>query len=85
MPPTEEKLKAISSSLLPWRWAESMRSCSLFWIPVKLGSIPAGQQEWLLEFFDRLSTRLAEENDLRAEHFVQMQVIDENEPRARLL
>ncbi|MDE1178244.1 MAG: hypothetical protein PW789_16845 [Edaphobacter sp.] len=68
-----------SKTLLPWRWAESMRSCSLFWIPVNLGSIPRGQREWLLEFFNRLSTRLSEASDLQAEHFMQMQVIDEDE------
>jgi hypothetical protein len=68
-----------SKALLPWRWAESMRSCSLFWIPVNLGSIPRGQREWLLEFFLRLSAHLSESNGLQAEHFMQMQVIDENE------
>jgi hypothetical protein len=80
MPSTEESLRTIANSLLPWRWAESMHSCSLFWIPVKLGSIPAGQREWLLEFFERLSSRLAEANALQAENFMQLQVIDENEP-----
>jgi hypothetical protein len=64
------------NALLPWRWAESMQSCSLFWIPVNLGSIPRSQREWLLEFFARLSAHLAEANGLQAEHFMQMQVID---------
>jgi len=65
---------------MPWRWAESMRSCSLFWIPVKLGSIPRSQREWLIEFFNRLAAHLSETSGLQAEHFMQMQVIDENEP-----
>ena len=76
---SEEMLGIDSKTLLPWRWAESMRSCSLFWIPVNLGSIPRGQREWLLEFFIRLSARLSEASGLHAEHFMQMQVIDENE------
>jgi len=76
---SEEILRVDSKALLPWRWAESMRSCSLFWIPVNLGSIPRGQREWLLEFFIRLSAHLSELSGLQAEHFVQMQVVDENE------
>jgi hypothetical protein len=76
---TEEILRIDSKALLPWRWAESMRSCSLFWIPVKLAAIPRGQREWLLEFFTRLSSHLSETSGLQPEHFMQMQVIDENE------
>ena len=76
---SEETLGVDSKALLPWRRAESMRSCSLFWIPVNLGSIPRGQREWLLEFFTRLSSHLSELSGLQAEHFMQMQVVDENE------
>jgi hypothetical protein len=72
----EEKLITNPKLLLPWRWAESMRSCSLFWIPAKLASMPRGQHEWLLEFFTQLTNRLSESDDLHAEHFMQMQVID---------
>ena len=76
---SEEIVRVDSKTLLPWRWAESMRSCSLFWIPVNLRSIPRGQREWLLEFFTRLSAHLFEASGLQAEHFMQMPVIDENE------
>src|SRR5258708_5719183 len=76
---SEDTLGVDSKALLPWRGAESMRSCSLFWIPVNLGSISRGQREWLLEFFTRLSARLSELSGLQAEHFMQMQVIDESE------
>lgn len=79
MPRSEEMLKPDLKALLPWRWAESMRSCSLFWIPVKLGSIPDGQKEWLLEFFSRLSAHLSESSGLQGEYFMQMQVVDEDE------
>jgi len=71
-------LELDTKSLLPWRWAESMRSCSLFWIPANLRSISGGQREWLLEFFTRLSARVSALSGLRAEHFMQMQVIDED-------
>ncbi|MCU1224429.1 MAG: hypothetical protein JWQ42_2522 [Edaphobacter sp.] len=76
---SEEIFRVDSKALLPWRWAESMRSCSLFWIPVNFRSIPRSQQEWLLKFFARLSAHLFEASGLQAEHFMQMQVIDENE------
>lgn len=79
MQKSQEMLRVDPKSLLPWRWAESMESCSLFWIPAKLGSIPLGQREWLLEFFTRLSACLAEESGLQGEHFMQMQVIDEDQ------
>lgn len=75
----EDVLRVDSKALLPWRWAESMRSCSLFWIPVNFKPIPRGQREWLLEFFTRLSTRLSETSGLQPEHFMQMQIVDENE------
>ena len=76
---SEEILRVDSAALLPWRWAESMRSCSLFWIPVNLGSIPRSQREWLLTFYNRLSAHLSSASGLQAEHFMQMQVIDEDE------
>jgi hypothetical protein len=75
---SEEITKINTSALLPWRWAESMRSCSLFWIPARLGEMPESQREWLLEFFNRLSHRLTEESDLHGEVFMEMQVIDED-------
>src|SRR5215467_4119895 len=64
--------------LLPWRHAETLSSCCLLWIPVKLDVIPNGQREWLLSFFSKLSCYLKEENQLHGEHFMQMQIIDEN-------
>ena len=73
---SEAILRLDSKALLPWRWAESMHSCSLFWIPAKFESIPRSQKEWLLEFLSRLSAHLLEARGLQAEYFMQMQVID---------
>src|ERR1700744_1882688 len=64
--------------LLPWRRAESLLSCCLLWIPVKLDAIPNGQREWLLEVFSKVSVQLSA-MDLRGEHFMEMQTIDENQ------
>jgi hypothetical protein len=79
MQTSEEVLRTDSKALLPWRWAESMHSCSLFWIPAKLKSMPRSQHEWLLEFLARLSAHLLESRGLQGEYFMQMQVIDEDE------
>ncbi len=68
-----------SKRLLPWRHAESLLSCCLLWIPVKLNAIPNGQREWLLYFFSKLSIYLRETHQLHGEYFMQMQTIDENE------
>ena len=65
--------------LQPWRWAESLQTCTLLWMPVKFDDIPAGQREWLLEFFTRFSAHLASTMTLREEHLMRMRVIDENE------
>jgi hypothetical protein len=75
---TEERLRSIQKAMLPWRWAESMRACSLFWVPVNLGSIPDGQREWLLEFFSRLAACLSQQGKLEPEHFMEMRVLNEN-------
>jgi hypothetical protein len=64
---------------LPWRHAESMSTCSLFWIPVRFHTIPDGQKEWLLSFFFTLSQRLEQSHELSAQHFMQMRTIDENQ------
>jgi hypothetical protein len=65
--------------LLPWRHAESMTTCSLFWIPAGFHAVPDGQKEWLLSFILTFSQRLEQSHQLRAEHFMQMQTIDENQ------
>jgi len=45
----------------------------------------AKQREWLIEFFNRLAAHLSETSVCQAEHFMQMQVIDEMSHCARNL
>jgi len=73
-----------SKRLMPWRWAESLSHCWLFWLPVKLNAIPQSQKEWLLEFFSRLTGQLDHASQLRGEYFMQMQTIDSHESIRRV-
>jgi hypothetical protein len=75
----EATIRETSKQLLPWRWAEALKSCHLFWIPARLGSIPSSQREWLLVFFANLADRLESENQLRGELFMSSRTIHENE------
>lgn len=70
--------------LLPWRRADSLTVCSLFWIPAKLSSIPDSQKEWLLTFLQSLACCLEKTHQLLPEHFMQMQTIDENQSIRKL-
>lgn len=58
--------------LLPWRRADSLEACALYWLPVKPPPAPKGQIQWQIEFYDRLTARLAKDRDLRPESFMQM-------------
>ncbi|HLJ88289.1 MAG TPA: hypothetical protein VKZ53_15830 [Candidatus Angelobacter sp.] len=72
---TEAIRKQSGDELLPWRCATALRSCSLYWLPVTLGTPPKSQKEWLLEFFRHLSENLQSQAKLRAETFMQLKVI----------
>lgn len=62
-------------TLLPWRRAEQLKSCALYWLPVKSFPIPEPQRAWLLAFIDGLAERLAARFELRCETFLQMSAI----------
>jgi len=68
----------LSKQILPWRWAEALRSCHLFWIPARLGDIPRGQREWLLAFFARLGEFAQSDLELRGEIFLSARTVHEN-------
>lgn len=71
-------VQELSKQILPWRWAEALTSCYLFWIPARLGDIPRGQREWLLIFFARLMDFAQSELELRAELFMSARIVHEN-------
>jgi hypothetical protein len=77
--PADEKMADTQiNRLSPWRWAESLESCWLFWLPVNSGTVPEFQKEWLLEFFSRFASRVKTLSDLDEQHFMQMKTIDAN-------
>jgi hypothetical protein len=61
--------------LRPFRRAEAMTRCHLFWIPVSSFPIPSQQRLWLREFIDRLSKLLQDTLSLRGETFLQMKTV----------
>ena len=70
--------RELSKQIVPWRWAEMLRSCHLFWIPARFGDMPRGQREWLLTFYGHLSEFMQSELELRAEIFMSSRTIHEN-------
>jgi hypothetical protein len=80
----------ISEQLLPFRWAESLTTCTLLWVPASMGQkpectgfpIPAGngqmpdsQRQWLLQFLQRFSRQVQQQEGLSAESFLQMKTM----------
>jgi hypothetical protein len=70
--------RELSEQILPWRLAEALRSCHLFWIPARLGDIPRGQREWLLVFFSHFAKFVQSDLELRGEIFISAQTVHEN-------
>jgi len=64
--------------LLPWRRADQLTSCALYWLPMAAPPAPEGQRKWQIEFYDRLTAALAESRGLRAESFLQMKTLEPN-------
>ena len=60
-----------SKELLPWRRAESMTKCSLYWMPATAFPLPQAEKAWLLEFTSMLGARL--KKDLEAGPWVYLQ------------
>jgi len=80
----------ISEQLLPFRWAESLTTCTLLWIPASMGQVPKAtrfpisatdgqmpdsQRQWLLQFLQRFSARVQQHEGLSAESFLQMKTV----------
>jgi hypothetical protein len=52
-----------SKDLLPWRRAENMAKCFLYWMPVSAFPAPESEKAWLLRFTTLLGARLKKEAD----------------------
>ena len=80
----------ISEQLLPFRWAESLRTCTLLWMPASMrqapkatglpipqtnGKMPDSQKQWLLQFLQRFSVQVQQQEGLSAESFLQMKTV----------
>jgi hypothetical protein len=61
--------------LLPWRRAEGLERCFLYWLPVNSFPMPDGQREWLMLFLDRWVALMKSQFGLRPELFLQYKTI----------
>jgi len=63
--------------LLPWRAAEELKRCALYWIPVKTFPIGEHQRNWIIEFLNRFGAQMAESAGLRCEQFLSFKTISD--------
>jgi hypothetical protein len=72
-----ERLSPLSAQLLhPWRRAEALTRCFLYWMPVTCFPMPAQERKWVMDFVDRFVKAIALEHDLRAEVFLQAETVE---------
>jgi hypothetical protein len=64
-----------SRDLLPWRRAEQLTRCYLYWIPVAAFPLRVAQRTWLLHFLSRLGDLLSTKYGLRSEVFLQFKTL----------
>lgn len=64
-----------SRELLPWRKANQLTRCRLYWLPVSAFPIPAHQRSWLMEFLDRWNALMTGKLGLRSEVFLQFKTV----------
>ena len=62
-------------SLLPWRKAQNLEHCHLYWMPTGAASIPFAQRQWLLRFTKQLRAKVISETGTLAHLFLQMKVV----------
>ena len=58
------------AALKPWRRAESLTDCFLYWTPVRAFPMSEPEREWMSEFHTRFSARAKANSSLRAEVFL---------------
>jgi hypothetical protein len=70
-----EQVKDPTQKLRPFRKSDQLTRCALYWLPVT--TFPAGVEErhWVLQFFDRLAKKLAEDRGLHCELFLQQKIV----------
>ncbi len=64
------------TQLLPWRRAEKLTRCHLYWIPADF-PLSSQHRQWILAFLDELSARLGKEQ-LLSQTFLQMKAVYPN-------
>jgi hypothetical protein len=76
-PPIVRRLEPLPSAdqLAPWRRANQLTSCFLYWAPVRAFPIPQEQCDWLVTFLLRWSDLCRKKLQLCPESFLQMKVI----------
>jgi len=66
-----------SPEFAPWRRAQELTRCSLYWMPVGGFPVPLAQRVWLLQFLERLASTMSEQFALRREVFLQFKTVPE--------
>lgn len=64
-----------SAELHPWRRAEELTRCFLYWLPVSGFPIQEEQRDWLMQFLDRWTNLMKAQFGLRPEVFLQYKTI----------
>jgi hypothetical protein len=60
--------------LRPWRKAEELTRCQLFWLPADFPA-PSQQRQWILAFLDAFSETVQKKFSLEPQTFIQMRTI----------
>lgn len=64
-----------SAELYPWRRAQELTRCFLYWLPVTGFPIQEEQRGWLMQFLDRWTDSMKAQFGLRPEVFLQYKTI----------
>jgi hypothetical protein len=67
-----------SRELFPWRRAEQLTSCYVYWMPASAFPMPGSERGWFLEFAHRLAEMLSKDFGLRPEVFLRMKTLEQS-------
>lgn len=62
--------------LFPWRRAEQLTTCYVYWMPASAFPMPAAERAWFLEFIQRLADLMAKDFGLRPEVFLRIKALE---------